>query len=132
MPSQTTLDAKDKDKVKTAIPTSSKIHYAALAKIYYAYPADTTNWSCAGLQGALAFVVDTTDDRLHFKMVDLDASRGVIWEYELYSGLVLNKDRNFLSYEGDVSCWLSSCLSSNSLLTETYIEMYDWFRLCGR
>jgi len=46
-------------------------------------------------------------------MVDLDGTRGVIWEHELYDGLVLNQDRTFfLSFEGDVSCWLSSYSSS--------------------
>ena len=117
MPPQTTLDTKDKDKIKNAIPTN-KIHYAALAKIYYAYP-DTGEWSYAGLQGALAFVVDTTNNKLYFRMVDLDGPGEVIWEYELYSGFVLNKDRDFfLSYEDAVSFWLSTCLSSNPLLIE--------------
>jgi Wiskott-Aldrich syndrome protein len=111
MPYQTTLDAKDKAKVKNAIPAPNKIHYAALSRIYYAYP-DTREWSYAGLQGALAFVLDPANNRLYFQMVDLDGTRGVIWEHELYTGLVLNKDKNFLSYEGDVRFWLLSCLPS--------------------
>lgn len=105
MPSQTTLDASGKAKVKDAIGISSnKIHYAALARIYYAYP-DSKKWSYAGLQGGLAFVLNNTTKSLHFQMVDLDGTRGVIWEHELYDGLVLNPDRTFfLSFEGDVSC----------------------------
>ena len=113
MPSQSTLDASAKTKVKNVIGTSSnKIQYAALVRIYYAYP-DAKKWSYAGLQGGLAFVSNNTTKRLHFQMVDLDGTRGVIWEHELYDGLVLNQDRTFfLSFEGDVSCWLSSYSSS--------------------
>jgi Wiskott-Aldrich syndrome protein len=113
MPSQSTLDESGKTKLKNAIGTSSnKIHYAALARIYYAYP-DTKKWSYAGLQGGLAFVLNNTTKSLHFQMVDLDGTRGVIWEHELYDGFLLNQDRAFfLSFEGDVSCWFSSYLSS--------------------
>lgn len=114
MPSQSTLDASGKSKLKNAIGISSnKIYYAALARIYYAYP-DTKKWSYAGLQGGLAFVLNNTTKSLHFQMVDLDGTRGVIWEHELYDGLVLNKDRTFfLSFEGDVSFCFNPCLSSN-------------------
>jgi len=109
MPSQSTLDAGDKTKVKNAIGISShKIHYAALARIYYAYP-DSKKWSYAGLQGGLAFVLNNTTKRLYFQMVDLDGTRGVIWEHELYNGLVLNQDRTFfLSFEGDVRFFFNS------------------------
>lgn len=105
MASQITLDAKETAKVKIAIPTSSnKIHYAVQARIYYAY-AGTKKWSYTGLQGALAFVLNTSSNTLHFRMVDLDGTGGVIWDHELYEGLVLDQEKTvtfFLSFEGDV------------------------------
>ena len=39
-------------------------------------------------------------------MVDLDGTGDVIWDYELYDGLVLEKERSpsfFLSFEGGVN-----------------------------
>jgi len=105
MPSQITLDSDENAKVKKSIQASSnKVYYAARARIYYAY-VGTRNWSYARLQGALAFVLNTTGNTLHFKMVDLDGSIGVIWDYELYDGLVLDQEKDvpfFLSFEGDV------------------------------
>lgn len=103
MPSQSTLSVDEKAKVKSAIPVSSnKIHYAAMARIYYAYP-QPERWSYAGLQGALVISYENTSNSFHFKMVDLDGTRGVIWDHELYQGLELNQDRSFfLSFAGDV------------------------------
>jgi hypothetical protein len=104
MPSQSTLNADEKAKVKSAIPASSnKVLYAALARIYYAYP-QPGKWSYAGLQGAIAFVKNTNTNTLSFKMVDLDGTRGVIWEHELYEGFEYYPDRAFFhSFAGDVS-----------------------------
>jgi len=114
MPSPVTLDVNEKSTVKKAIPTSSnKIYYAAQARIYYAH-ASTRKWSYSGLQGALAFVLNTTSNTLHFQMVDLDGTRGIIWDYGLYDGLVLDQEKTvtfFLSFEsdiGDVCCLLVS------------------------
>jgi len=114
MPSQITLDSDENAEVKKSIQASSnKVYYAARDRIYYAY-VGTRNWSYARLQGALAFVLNTTGNTLHFKMVDLDGSRGVIWDYELYDGLVLDQEKDvpfFLSFEGDVKgevgCWFN-------------------------
>lgn len=107
MPSQSTLNSDEKAKVKSAIPASSnKVFYAALARIYYAYP-QPDKWSYAGLQGALAFVKNTTKNTVSFKMVDLDGTRGVIWEHELYEGFEYHADRAFFhSFAGDVSIYL--------------------------
>jgi hypothetical protein len=117
MPPQITLDAREKAKVKIAIPTSSnvnKIYHAARARIYYAH-AGTKKWSYAGIQGALVFVFNTSSNALHFQMVDLDGAGGVIWDYELGDGLVLDPEKSatfFLSFEGivggDVRCWSNS------------------------
>jgi Wiskott-Aldrich syndrome protein len=109
-----TLGVNENAKVKKAIPTSSnKIYYTARARIYYAYPS-TGKWSYAGLQGALALVLNTSSNTLYFKLVDLDGTRGVIWDYKLYDGLVLEEEKSasfFLSFEGDdqgdVRYWLT-------------------------
>ncbi|KAF8210096.1 hypothetical protein K438DRAFT_1461657, partial [Mycena galopus ATCC 62051] len=95
MPSQSTLNADEKTKVKAAIPPSNnKILFATLARIYYAYP-QPDEWSYAGLQGALAFVHDTANNTHAFRLVDLNGTRGVIWEHEMYTGLDYNPDRAF-------------------------------------
>jgi len=93
--------------------TSNKVYYAARARIYYAYPS-ARNWSYAGLQGAVAFVLNTSNNTFHFKMVDLDGTKRVIWDYELYDGLALNQEKSvtfFLSFEGslkgDVRYWFN-------------------------
>ncbi|KAJ6611192.1 hypothetical protein B0H10DRAFT_1651092, partial [Mycena sp. CBHHK59/15] len=95
MPSQSTLNTEEKNKVKAAIPqTSSKILFAALARVYYASP-QPDEWSYSGMQGALAFVRDNSKNAYLFAMVDLNGTRGVIWDYELYDGLEYFPDRAF-------------------------------------
>ena len=114
MPSQLTLDAQENIKVKIAIPApSNKIYYSARARIYYAY-AGTRKWSYAGIQGALVFSMNTSSNALHFQMVDLDGTGSVIWNYELYNGLVLDQEKTvtfFLSFEGDVGGDVFSCFN---------------------
>ncbi|KAL0564820.1 hypothetical protein V5O48_017212, partial [Marasmius crinis-equi] len=104
MPSQSTLSADDKAKVKAAIPVSPsthKIFTASLARIYYAHP-DPNSWSYAGLQGALAFVRDNKTGGCAFKLVDLSGTRGVIWEFEMWKGFEYYADRNYFhSFPGD-------------------------------
>jgi neural Wiskott-Aldrich syndrome protein len=104
MPSQTTLSIDEKTKIKSAIPVYSyKIHTAALARIYFAYP-QPTQWLYGGLQGALAFVLEKDTGIFSLKMVDLAGTRGVIWEHELYEGFEYHQDRPFFhSFAGDVS-----------------------------
>ncbi|KAJ7039497.1 hypothetical protein C8F04DRAFT_891820, partial [Mycena alexandri] len=95
MPSQSTLNTEEKNKVKAAIPASSnKILFASLARIYYAHP-QPNEWSYSGLQGALAIVKDNSKNTHAFRLVDLDGTRGVIWEHELYNGFEYNPDRAF-------------------------------------
>jgi len=114
MHSQITLDESENAEIQKAIPaTSNKVYYAARARIYYAYPS-ARNWSYAGLQGAVAFVLNTSNNTFHFKMVDLDGTKRVIWDYELYDGLALNQEKSvtfFLSFEGnlkgDVRYWFN-------------------------
>jgi Wiskott-Aldrich syndrome protein len=103
MPAQTSLTPEEKIKIKNAIPASSnKIFGAALARIYYAYP-DPHRWSYAGLQGAVVLSKDNLVNSINFQLVDIDGTRGVIWEHELYNAFELNQDRAFFhSFPGDV------------------------------
>jgi hypothetical protein len=108
MPAQTTLTADEKLKIKSAIPASSnKIFAAALARLYYAYP-DPNHWSYTGLQGAVVLSQDNDRQRcVNFKLVDVDGTRGIIWEHELWEGFEFFMDRAFFhSFAGDVSCLL--------------------------
>jgi len=128
MPSTSSLTAEEKNKVKNAIPRpTNKVFFAALGRIYYAYP-QPEKWAYAGLQGALAFSINNKDNTYHFTMVDLDGTRGVIWDHELYEGLEFNQDRAFfLSFAGDVSIksCVIPCLSFNILLA-----IHGWFCFC--
>ena len=112
MPSQSTLSSDEKAKVKSAIPVSSttnKIFFATLARIYYAYP-NPNEWSYSGLQGAIAFVKDQTKGTLSFKLVDIDGTRGVIWEHEFYAGFEYHADRAFFhSWASDVGYLFLCC-----------------------
>lgn len=104
MPAQTTITPEEKIKIKNAIPTpSNKIFSAALARIYYAHP-NPNKWSYAGLQGAVVLSKDNDRSSMNFKLVDIDGTRGVIWEHELYEGFEFHQDRAFFhSFPGDVS-----------------------------
>lgn len=116
MPAQSILSKDEKAKVTSAIPKpSNKIFTASLARIYYAYP-NPNDWSYAGLQGGLAFVRDG-GGILSLKLVDLDGTRGVIWEHQLYDGMEYFQDRPYFhSFSGDVS-WvlILSCIGTNYL-----------------
>ena len=102
MPAQTILSKEEKAKITSAIPKgSNKLWIASLARIYYAYP-NPNEWSYAGLQGGLAFAKDS-QGTLQFRLVDLDGTRGVIWEHELYQNFDYFQDRPYFhSFPGDV------------------------------
>ena len=124
MPAQSILSKEEKSKVTSSIPKpANKIFTATLARVYYAYP-DPNDWSYAGLQGGLAFTKDAGGN-LHFKLVDIDGTRGVIWEHELYDGIEYFQDRPyFYSFAGDVGC--------TSLLVDCADRptgMYGWNRI---
>ena len=128
MPAQNILYKEEKAKVTSAIPKgSNKLWIASLARIYYAYP-NPNEWSYAGLQGGLAFAKNSQGS-LSFKLVDLDGTRGVIWEHELYQNFDYFQDRPYFhSFPGDVR------LPSSFLCTRAnlpVIGMYDWVRLRG-
>ena len=98
------LTPEEKNKVKNAIPeNSNKTFCAAPARIYYAHP-DPHKWSYAGLEGALVLTQEHSQNTLLLKLVDVDGTRGVIWEHELYSDFELYHDNSFFhSFPGDVS-----------------------------
>ena len=104
MPSTSTLTEAEKTRIKTAVPKpGNRILGAAFSRIYYAAP-HPDQWSYTGLQGAVVFSYDEQKAAFFLKMVDLDGTRGVIWEHELYDGFEYFQDRGwFHSFEGDVS-----------------------------
>ena len=57
MPSTSSLTSSEKALIKKHAPVSSahdKIHTAAIARVYYAYP-DPAKWSYSGISGALVY-----------------------------------------------------------------------------
>lgn len=130
MPAQSTLNADEKAKVKSVIPpTSGKIEYATLARIYYAHP-EPTKWSYTGLQGALVFVRALPGNTPSFKMVDIEGTRGIIWEHELYEGFQYHPDRSFFhSFPGDVS-FITTTIVFMTDKTFFFVGLHDWLRFC--
>lgn len=101
MSAQSCLSAEEKIKVKSTLKSYRVLH-AALGRVYYADP-QSDKWSYTGLEGAISFVKDETKTTFGFKMVDLEGTRGIVWEHEFYEGLDYNLDRAFChSFEGDV------------------------------
>ena len=96
------MDSGEKTKVKNALLPTSKIINATIVRIYYAYP-DPSQWSYSGEQGGLALAKDKATGLYYLRLVDLQGTRGVVWEHELYDGFTLNADRPFFhSFPGDV------------------------------
>ena len=123
MPSSSTMSADEKNKVKGVLSPYNKILMATVARIYYAHP-DPNSWTFSGHQGGLAFVKDKNDGLYYFRLVDLQGTRGVIWQHELYENFTLNEDRAFFhSFAGDV-CLL--ICSMHSLAHES-TGMHGWF-----
>ncbi|KAG8752709.1 hypothetical protein FRC12_011821, partial [Ceratobasidium sp. 428] len=104
MPSSSTVSAQDKATIKQHLPsTTTKIHTATVARVYYAYP-NPGEWSYSGIQGALAFVSDKTRGGFWWRVVDLQGTRGIIWEHEVYEPILYTQDRPFFhSFAGDES-----------------------------
>jgi len=129
MPAQSTLSEGDRSNVRSVLsPSSYKVLYATLARVYFAYP-DPKRWSYGGLQGALAFVNNTKANTFEFRLVDLDGTKGVIWEHELWEGFEYFQDRPFFhSFAGDVSS--NQVLFYCTRKTESIIGVHDRLRLC--
>ncbi|KAL0065492.1 hypothetical protein AAF712_007556 [Marasmius tenuissimus] len=99
-PSPPTTNPKSNRSIPVS-PATNKIFTASLARIYYAHPSPS-EWSYTGLQGALAFTRDNTTNGCSFKLVDLQGTRGVIWEFECWKGMDYWADRSwFHTFPGD-------------------------------
>ena len=109
-----TIDVNEKAKAKEAT------NHAPRARIYYA-DAETNKWSYAGIEGALVFALNTSNNTLHFWMVDLYEAGRVIWRYELQDGLVLHQEKSvpfFISFQGNVGDDVSSGFNSYLFVTD--------------
>ncbi|KAJ1304980.1 hypothetical protein OPQ81_000023 [Rhizoctonia solani] len=102
MPTASTITASEKATVKQHLPSSTtKIHTATVARVYYAHP-NPNEWSYSGIQGALAFVSDKVRGGFWWRVVDLQGTRGIIWEHEVYEPILYTQDRPFFhSFAGD-------------------------------
>ncbi|KAG0005731.1 hypothetical protein BGZ65_010274, partial [Modicella reniformis] len=110
MPSSTLLP-EHKTAIKRALPDSTqKIITATVARLYVAYP-DPNQWTYARIMGGLAFV--RTKDSFFFRIVDLMADRGVIWEQELYENFEYTQERSFFH-----TFALDNCLAAFSFADE--------------
>ncbi len=125
MPSSSTLSANDRSIIKSVIPSSTKILAASLARIYFAYP-NPRSWSYGGLQGALLLVADSGRGAHFLCLVDLAASRGKLWEHEIYKDFEYHQDRVFFhSFAGDVRATIPCSTSTDVYGT----GIHDWFSL---
>jgi neural Wiskott-Aldrich syndrome protein len=108
MPTYSTISSDDKARIKAAVPsTNNKILTATLTRVYYAHP-DPNSWAYAGLQGALVLTMDKNTNGFGFKLVDLQGTRGVIWEHEIWEPFEYHLDRPFFhSFSGDVRVHLT-------------------------
>ena len=90
------LSDADKEIVKRTVPkASNKIQAVAVAKLYVAYP-NRALWTYTGLQGAVVLSNDLVGNTFWIKLVDVSpASRGVIWDQEIYDTFQYNQDRTF-------------------------------------
>ncbi|KDN43029.1 hypothetical protein RSAG8_06352, partial [Rhizoctonia solani AG-8 WAC10335] len=102
MPAASTITATEKATVKQHLPSgTTKIHTATIARVYYAHP-NPNEWSFSGIQGALAFVSDKVRGGFWWRVVDLQGTRGIIWEHEVYEPMLYTQDRPFFhSFAGD-------------------------------
>ena len=65
------LSDADKETVKRAVPKGvNKIHAAAVARLYVAYP-NQQRWTNTGLQGAVVLANDLVGNTYWLKMVDV-------------------------------------------------------------
>ncbi|CAE6410230.1 unnamed protein product [Rhizoctonia solani] len=128
MPSASTITASEKATVKQHLPSgTTKIHTATVARVYYAHP-NPNEWSYSGIQGALAFVSDKVRGGFWWRVVDLQGTRGIIWEHEVYEPMLYTQDRPFFhSFAGD------DCMIGFSFPNESEaLTMYKKFEKRGK
>jgi hypothetical protein len=133
MPSTSTLTSSEKSLIKKSLPLLSgeKIHSAAIARVYYAFPSPS-KWSYSGLSGALVFGWGPQGGWL--KLVDLAGTRGVIWEHRVVEEMPYYQDRTFFhTFPSDVRFSFLLLLFSNALLiTRVNTGLHDRSRLLLR
>ncbi|SGY74574.1 BQ5605_C005g03370 [Microbotryum silenes-dioicae] len=111
MPSTSTLTSNEKSLIKKHAPSApgDKIHTAAVARVYYAFP-DPAKWSYSGISGALVFGWGSQGGWI--KVVDLAGTRGTIWKHEIVEEMQYYQDRTFFhTFPSDVSGLVASRLS---------------------
>ncbi|KAK3191232.1 hypothetical protein K4F52_002822 [Lecanicillium sp. MT-2017a] len=114
------LNDDDKDTVKRFVPKqSNKIQAVAVAKLFVAHP-DPSKWTYTGLQGAVVLANDLVGNTYWLKMVDISpASRGVIWDQEIFDSWSYNQDRTFFhTFE------LEECLAGLSFVDEKEAKQF--------
>ncbi|KAI9730488.1 MAG: hypothetical protein M1818_008183 [Claussenomyces sp. TS43310] len=108
------LSDDDKETVRRMVPkASNKIQAVAVARLYVAHP-NRHKWRYTGLQGAVVLSNDLVGNTYWLKLVDISAaSRGVIWDQEIYEKWNYNQDRTFFhSFETE------DCLAGLSFADE--------------
>ncbi|GAA6061457.1 hypothetical protein JCM10212_005660 [Sporobolomyces blumeae] len=119
MPSTSSLTSSEKSLIKKHAPIGSgdKIHAAAIARVYYAYP-DPTKWSYSGISGAIVFGWGQGGGWL--KMVDLAGTRGVIWQHGVVDDMAYYQDRTFFHTFPSDDCMIGLAFSSESEASELF------------
>ncbi|KAM9882141.1 hypothetical protein BJF96_g3785 [Verticillium dahliae] len=114
------LNDDDKDTVKRHVPKqTNKIQAVAVARLYVAYP-DRTRWNNTGLQGAIVLSNDLVGNTYWLKLVDVSpASRGVIWDQEIFDTWIYNQDRTYFhTFETE------DCLAGLSFVDEKEAKQF--------
>ncbi|KAI1654677.1 hypothetical protein F4813DRAFT_200230 [Daldinia decipiens] len=114
------LSEEDKETVRRVVPKhTNKIHAVAVARLYVAYP-NTSKWTYTGLQGAIVLSNDLVGHTYWLKLVDVSpASRGVIWDQEIFENWSYNQDRTFFhTFE------LEDCLAGLSFVDEKEAKQF--------
>ncbi|GAA6044967.1 hypothetical protein JCM8097_005665 [Rhodosporidiobolus ruineniae] len=122
MPSTSSLTSSEKSLIKKHAPTGpgDKIHTAAIARVYYAYP-DPAKWSYSGLSGALVFGWGQGGGWL--KLVDLAGTRGVIWQHGVVEDMPYYQDRTFFHTFPSDDCMIGLAFSSESEAAELFKKL---------
>ncbi|GAA5984649.1 hypothetical protein JCM10908_003440 [Rhodotorula pacifica] len=119
MPSTSSLTSHEKSLVKKYAPTAhhDKIHAAAIARIYYAYP-DPAKWSYSGIAGAVTFGWGANGGWI--KVIDLAGTRGVIWQHHIVHDMPYYQDRTFFHTFPSDDCMIGIAFSSESEAAELF------------
>ncbi|KDE04549.1 hypothetical protein MVLG_05020 [Microbotryum lychnidis-dioicae p1A1 Lamole] len=119
MPSTSTLTSNEKSLIKKHAPSApgDKIHTAAVARVYYAFP-DPAKWSYSGISGALVFGWGSQGGWI--KVVDLAGTRGTIWIHEIVEEMQYYQDRTFFHTFPSDDCMIGLAFSSESEAAEMF------------